>query len=223
MVLVDSFPKTDQNKVKRLPKKGVYDKVAIYKVVDEALVAHVGFSGEHGPVVIPMIYGRDGDKLYLHGSTASRFTKATKEDTAVCCTITLLDGLIFARSLFNHSMQYRSVMVFGQADEVTDEAEREHALRVITSHLLEGRWDDARSPSPAELKATRVIRVPIDSASMKASASPPDDEKADIVENKYWAGVVPMETTFGEPIPDPNHPPVADCPPGITNYSRSKQ
>ena len=208
------------NKVRRVPKKAIYEKDAIYQVLDEGLVAHVGIYGEDSPLVIPMVYGRDGDHLYLHGSIASRFTKTTKDDASVCCTVTLLDGLIFARSLFHHSMQYRSVMVFGQANEVTDEEERMHALRVITDHIAKDRWEESRPPNETEMKATRIIKVPIESASMKKGAKPPEDEKEDIEENKYWAGVIPVQRIFGEPIPDPNHPPSVPCPDNIKNYSR---
>ena len=216
----DSFEKTKLNKVKRIPKRGKYDKESIYSVLDEGLVCHVGFCTTDGPVVIPMAYGRDGDFLYLHGSTASRLTKANKYDAPICCTVTLLDGLVVARSVFHHSMQYRSVVVFGTANEVTDEEERGHALRLITNHIIRDRWEEARAPSPAELKATRVLKVEIDSASLKQNDGGPNDDQSDLDDNKYWAGVLPIERSFGTPQEDPNNAPSVPCPPNIQNYSR---
>mmetsp|Transcript_16101 Transcript_16101/g.20594 ORF Transcript_16101/g.20594 Transcript_16101/m.20594 type:complete len:223 (-) Transcript_16101:28-696(-) len=222
MSACDSFDKTSQNKVKRLPKKGKYDKESVYRVLDEGLVCHVGFCTDDGPIVIPMAYGRDADVIYLHGSTASRMTKANKTESPVCCTVTLLDGLVIARSLFNHSMAYRSVVVFGTANEVSEEEERNHALQVITDHIIPGRWEDARAPSPAELKATRVLKVSIESASLKESGLAPDDDKKDITDNAFWAGSIPIHTVFGEATPDQSTPPSVDCPANISSYQRGK-
>lgn len=219
-MIIDSFEKTSQNKVRRLPLRGKYDKESIYRVLDEGLVCHVGFTTTDGPFVIPMAYGRDGDNLYLHGSTASRLSKTNKFDAPVCCTVTLLDGLIIARSLFHHSMQYRSVVAFGIANEITDENERDHALKVITSHIIPNRWEDSRIPSPSELKATRILKVEIESASLKANDGGPGDDEPDIAENKYWAGVIPIQQTYGEPKEDEKHPPSVACPDNVKNYSR---
>ena len=216
----DCFPKTAQNKIRRLPKRGKYDKESVYKVLDEGLVCHVGFTTSDGPFVIPMVYGRDGDNLYLHGSIASRLTKTNKFDAPVCCTVTLLDGLVIARSLFHHSMQYRSVVAFGIANEITEEAELDHAVRVITNHIVKGRDQESRGVSPTEFKATRFLKVEIESASFKGNDGGPNDDDSDIEENKYWAGVIPVKQTFGEPIPDAVHPPSVECPSNIKNYSR---
>ena len=167
-----------------------------------------------------MAYGRDGDYLYLHGSIASRLTKTNKFDAPVCCTVTLLDGLVIARSLFNHSMQYRSVVIFGTANEITEASEIDRAIQVITNHIIPGRDQQSRCASPAELKATRFLKVEIESASLKLSENGPEDDASDIEENKYWAGVIPIKQTFGDPIPDQIHPPKEECPPNILNYKR---
>jgi nitroimidazol reductase NimA-like FMN-containing flavoprotein (pyridoxamine 5'-phosphate oxidase superfamily) len=164
MATHDRLPITDRTKVKRQPQKGHYDRALIHQILDEALVIHVGFIAHHQPFVIPMGFGRDGDRLYIHGATASRMMQNLQQGVEVCVTATLLDGLVIARSLFHHSMNYRSVVLFGRATLVEDEAEKAHALKVLSEHMVPGRWDQARPPSPPEVKATTVLAFPIQRA-----------------------------------------------------------
>ena len=195
------FPKTDRNKVKRIPKRGHYDKKTIYEILDSAFIAHVGFIVNGQPFVIPTAYGRDGDTIYIHGATTSRMLVNLKLGIPCCLTVTHLDGLVLARSTFHHSMNYRSAVVFGRAKEVEGE-EKMRALEVVTENILKGRWDEAREPNAKEMKATSVLKLEIDSASAKIRTGPPGDEKEDY-ELPIWAGVVPLNHTWGEPETDP--------------------
>ena len=210
-------PRTE---VRRLPERGVYDAEAINTILDEALICHVGFVADEGyPVVIPTIHARSGATLYLHGSPASRMLRTVKQGADVCVTVTLVDGLVLARSVFHHSMNYRSVVIFGQAREVTDAAEKLRALEVITEHVAHGRWADARHPNDKEFAGTSVVALEIDESSAKARTGPPGDDDEDY-DLPIWAGVVPVATTFGAPIPDPHLPDAIDPPGYVTDYRR---
>lgn len=195
------FPKTDRNRVKRIPKRGHYDQETIFKILDAGFICHIGFVVEGQPFVIPTSYGRDGDVIYLHGSSKSRMLSQLDEGIPVCLTVTHIDGLVLARSSFHHSMNYRSAVIFGKAKEVHGE-EKEWGLFLISENILKGRWDEARKPNEKEMKATSVLRLDIESASAKIRTGPPGDDKPDY-ELPIWAGVVPMALTYGQPEPDP--------------------
>ncbi len=197
-----SYPIDNTNKVKRIPKRGHYDKATIYEILDVGFLCHLGFSVKGQPYVIPTSYGRKGDKIYLHGATTSRMMVNLEEGIPVCLTVTHLDGLVLARSAFHHSMNYRSVVCFGTAKLIADTAEKEAALKIISDQILKGRWEESRLPIAKELKATTVLELTIDQASAKIRTGPPGDEKQDY-ELPIWAGVVPCEQVWGTPIPDP--------------------
>lgn len=192
---------TDRTALKRLPERGWHDREVIDAILDAASVCHVGIADEHGPVVIPTLFARDGDAIILHGSPASRLlrTAATQE---ICVTVTLTDGLVLARSAFHHSMNYRSVVMFGTPVEVTDDEEKRRALDVLVEHLVPGRNPSLRPMSRNELKGTKVLRLPIGAASAKVRTGGPVDDEADY-ELPIWAGVIPMRTTYGAPQTDP--------------------
>lgn len=198
---MESFEQTSRNKVKRIPKRGHYDRTTVHGILDDACVGHVGFSLEGQPFVIPTIYGRDGDTLYLHGATTSRMLVALQEGLPVCVTVTHIDGLVLARSAFHHSMNYRSVVVFGKARLVEGD-EKLRALKVISDQILPGRWEEVRGPNAKELKATSVLALEIEQASAKIRTGPPGDEKEDY-ELPIWAGVLPIKSVYGTPEEDP--------------------
>jgi nitroimidazol reductase NimA-like FMN-containing flavoprotein (pyridoxamine 5'-phosphate oxidase superfamily) len=197
----------------------VYDREAAYRILDEGFICHVGFSVDGQPFVIPTSYGRKDANLYIHGSAASRMLRQMKEGVAVCVTVTLLDGLVLARSVFNHSMNYRSVVVLGKATLVDDPEEKLEALRLLSEHILPGRWDDARQPNERDLKATSVLRVRIEEFSAKVRTGPPIDDEEDY-SFPTWAGVVPLEIKAGEPINDPKLNPLREVPTYAKNYVR---
>ena len=199
---MNTFPKTDRNKVKRLPKRGHYDAETIYAILDAGFICHVGFSVGGQPYVIPTGYGRDGDRIYIHGSAASRMLKNLDQGIPVCITVTHLDGLVLARSAFHHSMNYRSAVVFGTAILVEGEAEKNHALKVISDNILKGRWDEVRGPNAKELKGTMVLAIEIEEASAKIRTGPPGDDEPDY-ELPVWAGVLPIRQVYGAPVNDP--------------------
>lgn len=192
---------TDRTTVKRRRERGVYDREAVHAIIDEALVCHVGFVADGAPVVIPTIHGRSAGTLYLHGSVASRMLRALTGGVEACVTMTIVDGLVLARSAMHHSMNYRSVVVFGTAEAVTDPAEKLQALRVVTEHVAPGRWAEVRPPTDAELRQTLVLRLPLDEASAKIRAGGPVDDEQDHA-LPVWAGVVPLRLTPGPPVPD---------------------
>jgi len=196
----NSAPST-RTRLVREPQRGVYDHAAIEAILDEAFICHVGFVVDGQPFVIPTGFGRRGDHLYIHGSAASRMLRNLDQGIAVCVTVTLLDGLVLARSIFNHSMNYRSVVVLGTAVAVTDPDEKLEALRLLSEHILPGRWAESRFPNEKELKATTVLRLPLTECSAKVRMGPPIDDAEDY-EFQTWAGVIPLNTTPGEPIPD---------------------
>jgi uncharacterized protein len=210
---------TTRTRVVREPERGVYDREAAYRILDEGFICHVGFAVDGQPFVIPTSYGRKDASLYIHGSAASRMLRQMKDGVAVCVTVTLLDGLVLARSVFNHSMNYRSVVILGRATLVDDPEEKLTALRVLSEHILPGRWDDARQPNERELKATSVLRVPIEEFSAKVRTGPPIDDAEDYA-FPTWAGVLPLGMKVGEAISDPKLDPTRKVPVYAKNYSR---
>jgi uncharacterized protein len=186
----ESFTPSERTRVVREPQRGVYDRETIYKILDEGLVCHVGFSADGQPFVIPTLYARVGDSIYFHGSAAN-----------VCITVTLTDGIVLARSVFNHSMNYRSVVALGKATLVDTPQEKLEALRGFTEKILPKRWEDARQPNEKELKATSILRLPLTEASAKVRVGPPEDDAPDYA-LPVWAGVIPLRTVAGAPIRD---------------------
>jgi nitroimidazol reductase NimA-like FMN-containing flavoprotein (pyridoxamine 5'-phosphate oxidase superfamily) len=208
--------------VRRLPERASYDRSRIHAILDEALICHVGFVVEEEPFVIPMSYGRDEDSIYLHGSVGSRLLRAIRDGAPVCVTVTLLEGLVLARSIFHHSMNYRSVVIFGRAEAVEDPREKLRALKCLSEHLVPGRWSDARRPNERELRQTLVVRVPLEEASAKIRTGPPKDEPEDL-ELPVWAGVLPYRSHAGTPEPDPTLPPSVPAPSYVTEYRRPRE
>ncbi|MEL6129511.1 MAG: pyridoxamine 5'-phosphate oxidase family protein [Cyanobacteria bacterium J06628_4] len=194
--------KTVRTQVKRVPKRGHYDSETIYSILDAGLICHVGFAMEEQPFVIPTAYGRLDNRLFIHGSPASRMLKSLQQGIDVCVTVTLLDGLVLARSAMHHSMNYRSVVLFGTAELVSNREEKLKALYAFTEHVVPGRWAETRKPNEQELTATTVLALPIDEASAKIRTGPPVDDAADY-NLPYWAGVIPLRMQLGEPIVDP--------------------
>jgi len=213
---------TPRTRLVREAERGVYDRETAYRILDEGFLCHVGFVADGQPFVIPTSYGRKGDRLYIHGSAASRMLRQMKEGVPVCVTVTLLDGLVLARSIFNHSMNYRSVVILGKATPVDDPLEKVEALRLLSEHIIPGRWADARQPNERELKATLVTRVPIEEFSAKVRTGPPIDDEDDY-SFPTWAGVVPLETVSRPPINDPRLDPQYEAPPYAAHYVRAKQ
>ena len=212
---------SSRTRLVREPDRAVYDRAAAYKILDEGFICHVGFVVDGQPFVIPTGYGRVGDSLYIHGSAASRMLRRVDEGIAVCVTVTLLDGLVLARSIFNHSMNYRSVVILGTAVAVNDVKEKLEALRLLSEHILPGRWGESRRPNEKELKATLVMRLPIEEFSAKVRQGPPIDDEADYA-FPTWAGVIPLEVVAGRPINDPRLDPAREIPAYAENYSRKK-
>jgi nitroimidazol reductase NimA-like FMN-containing flavoprotein (pyridoxamine 5'-phosphate oxidase superfamily) len=213
---MDPILPTDRTTVRRLPARGSYDRALIHSIIDEAPVCHVGFVVDGRPFVIPTLHVRVGDRLYMHGSPGSRMLKAMAGGVEVCVTVTLVDGLVLARSAFHHSMNYRSVVVFGVAQAVDDAEEKTRFLHALSEHLVPGRWRDVRGPAPGELKATSVLSLPIDEASAKVRTGPPLDDEEDYA-LPAWAGVVPLSLKAGEPVPCPRLAPGIEVP----SYARS--
>jgi nitroimidazol reductase NimA-like FMN-containing flavoprotein (pyridoxamine 5'-phosphate oxidase superfamily) len=193
--------KTPRTKLRRLPKRGAHDRPTIDAILDEALISHVGFVHDGRPAVIPTLHARVGDDVLIHGSAASRMLRALADGVEACLTATLIDGLVLARSAFHHSLNYRSVVLYGNAHLLTDPAEKEAALEAFTERLVRGRWADVRWPTRKELKATSVLVLPIEEGSAKIRSGPPLDDDEDY-ELDTWAGVVPLSLQRGAPIPD---------------------
>jgi nitroimidazol reductase NimA-like FMN-containing flavoprotein (pyridoxamine 5'-phosphate oxidase superfamily) len=192
---------TKRTELRRIPDRGSHDGATINQILDAGFLAHVGFCLDGQPFVIPTLYGRDGERLYLHGSAASRMLRELETGVAACVTVTLVDGLVLSRSAFDHSMNYRSIVAFGTARKVVDPEQKVKSLRVISEHLIAGRWADVRGPSENELKATTVLEFSIEEASSKVRSGPPLDDESDYG-LPVWAGVLPLEIKSRLPIPD---------------------
>jgi len=215
------YTPTPRTRLVREAHRAVYDREAAYRILDEGFLCHVGFVADGQPFVIPTSYGRKDANLYIHGSAASRMLRQLKESLPVCITVTLLDGLVLARSVFNHSMNYRSVVVLGKATLVDDPDEKLAALRLLSEHILPGRWDDSRQPNASELKQTSVLRLPIEEFSAKVRVGPPIDDEEDY-SFSTWAGVIPLEMTAGVPIDDARLQPGQTVPEYARNYTRKR-
>src|SRR6185436_4589201 len=215
-----TIPRTKRTTLKRLSERGVYDREPINRILDEGFICHVGFSVEGQPFVIPTGYARAGDNIYIHGSQASRMLRNLEKGIDVCLTVTLVDGLVLARSAFNHSMNYRSVVVLGHAELVSEPQEKLAALRALSEHMIPGRWDDVRQPTQAEIAMTSVLRLPLNEASAKVRVGPPIDDDEDYALN-VWAGVVPLKLVAGEPISDPRLPDGVAVPGYASGYKRA--
>ena len=210
---------TSRTRVRRLPARGIYDRATIEGILDEGVVCHVGFVDDGRPVVIPTLYARVGDVVYIHGSAASRMLRTIGAGCHICLTVTLLDGLVLARSAFHHSANYRSVVVFGKARHVDDHAEKLAALEAFAEHAVPGRWVDVRPPSARELKATTVLALPLQEASAKVRTGPPTDEDEDYI-RETWAGVIPLRLAASAPQTDPRVQPGVTVPPYALHYKR---
>jgi len=216
---MSEFTPTERTQVKRLPKRGKYDAETVYKILDEAFVCHVGFAVDGQPFVIPTNFGRVGDMLYLHGSAASRMLRTLSQRIPVCVTVTLVDGLVLARSAFHHSVNYRSVLVLGTAKLVDDPAEKMEALRLFTEHIMRGRWDEIRWLNEQEMKGTTVLALPLEEVSAKVRVGGPVDDEEDY-SLPVWAGVLPLSQTTGAPVPDTRLKEGTPVPKCISEYSR---
>jgi nitroimidazol reductase NimA-like FMN-containing flavoprotein (pyridoxamine 5'-phosphate oxidase superfamily) len=215
----ETFEPTERTRVVREPHRGAYDSETIYAILDEGFVCHVGFSVEEQPYVIPTLYGRVGDAVYFHGSAASRMLRNLSGGIPVCLTVTLTDGFVLARSVFNHSMNYRSVVVLGQATLVNEPSQKRAALHAFTEKILPGRWNEARQPSEKELKATSILRLPLTEASAKIRVGPPQDDEDDYA-LRVWAGVVPLRLATGAPIRDERCDPSIPAPAYAQRHGR---
>lgn len=219
---MDNFQPTERTTLKRLPKRGEFDRQAVYNILDEAFICHVGFVVDHQPYVIPTGYARIADKLYIHGSAASRMLRSLAEGLEVCVTVTLLDGLVLARSAFHHSVNYRSVVVLGKALVVEDEAEKYRALEAFTNHIVPHRWAEVREPNEQELRATLVLALPLEEVSAKVRTGPPIDDEEDYA-IPVWAGVLPLQLATAAPIDDDRLVEGATPSAHILNYSRKPE
>jgi nitroimidazol reductase NimA-like FMN-containing flavoprotein (pyridoxamine 5'-phosphate oxidase superfamily) len=215
------FSQTERTTLKRLPKRAVYDREVVYGILDEGFICHVGFAVDERPFVIPTGYARVDDLLYIHGSQVSRMLRTLAQGVDVCVTVTLVDGLVLARSAFNHSMNYRSVVMFGRASVVEQSGAKLAALLAFSEHVIPGRWDEVRAPTVQELKATTVLSLPLVEVSAKVRSGPPIDDEEDYALN-VWAGVIPMKTVAGKPITDPRSPEGVEPPHYTLDYEREK-
>lgn len=218
---METFIPTQRTTLKRIPKRANYECETVYQILDEGLVCHVGFVVDGQPFVIPTAYGRVEDKLYIHGSPASRMLRSLQEGIPVCITVTLIDGLVLARSAFHHSMNYRSVVVFGTASIVSNPEEKLEALHAFTEHVVSGRWEEVRQPSRSELTGTLVLSLPLVEASAKVRTGPPSDDEADY-SIPVWAGEIPLRVVADAPIDDSRLQPGIVLPSYVKNYTRSK-
>jgi nitroimidazol reductase NimA-like FMN-containing flavoprotein (pyridoxamine 5'-phosphate oxidase superfamily) len=200
-IVPEMIPPTERTRVVREAHRGAYDRETIYKILDEGFVCHVGFAADSQPFVIPTLFARVSDAIYFHGSAASRMLRNVSEGIPVCVTVTLTDGFVLARSVFNHSMNYRSVVALGKAVLVSAPEEKLEALRAFTEKIIPGRWEDARQPNEKELKATSILRLPLTEVSAKIRSGPAEDDAPDYA-LPVWAGVIPLRLTPGAPIRD---------------------
>jgi nitroimidazol reductase NimA-like FMN-containing flavoprotein (pyridoxamine 5'-phosphate oxidase superfamily) len=210
---------TQKTKLGRRPERGSFDREVINRILDEGFICHIGFVVDGQPFVIPTGYGRRGDDVYFHGSAASRMLRNLSEGIPVCFTVTLVDSLVLARSIFHHSMNYRSVVVLGNATTVMEGDEKAEALRIISENIIRGRWNEVRKPTGAEMKATSVMKLPIHEASAKIRSGPPLDDQPDY-DLPIWAGILPLLTRAGEPVTDPAMRMEADIPESVRGYAR---
>lgn len=217
---MDKFTPTAKTTLKRLPERGDFDRQTVYQILDEALICHVGFAVDGQPVVIPTSYARIGDTFYIHGSAASRMLRAVSGGIAVCVTVTLMDGLVLARSAFHHSINYRSVVIFGNATLVEDEQGKLAALAALTEHIVPGRWAEVRPPTAQELKATTVLALPLIEVSAKVRTGDPKDDDEDLA-IPVWAGQLPLRLTPGEPVNDSLLSNGIELPDYVRNYKRA--
>lgn len=217
----DTITLTERTRLRRLPRRGAFDRETVYSILDEAFICHIGFTVDGQPYVIPTAFGRIGDDLYIHGSSASRMLRTLSGGVEMCFTTTLVDGLVVARSAFHHSINYRSVVVLGTGTPINDQEEKSRALEAITDHIVPGRWADVRWPTDLELKATSVLKLPIDEASAKIRTGPPIDDEEDY-ELNVWAGVLPLRMQHGDPVDDVRLKEGLTPPRNIVNYSREK-
>jgi len=218
-IVPEPVPPTERTRVVREPHRGVYDRQSIYKILDEAFVCHVGFSVEGQPYVIPTLFARVGDALYFHGSAASRMLRNLSEGISVCVTVTLVDGFVLARSVFNHSMNYRSVVALGNATRVDAPQEKYEALHAFTEKILPGRWNEARQPNEKELKATSILRLSLTEVSAKVRTGPPMDDDPDY-SIPVWAGVIPTHISFDAPVRDEKCDLAIPTPANVAHYRR---
>ena len=212
---------TPRTTLKRLPQRGHYDREQINQILDEGFICHVGFVVDGQPFVIPTGYARVRDSLIIHGSQASRMLRTLEQGIEVCVTVTLIDGLVLARSAFNHSMNYRSVVVLGRAKTVNDPEEKRATLRALSEHMIPGRWDDVRQPYERELQQTTVLSVPLNEASAKVRTGPPLDDEEDY-SLTVWAGVIPLSLIAAEPVDDPRMGTKTQVPQYAVEYARSR-
>ena len=220
--VMKQLPRTERTTLRRLPKRGSFDREVLNAILDEGFVCHVGFIAEDKPVVIPTGYARVDDKLIIHGSRASRMLCALGKEIDVCVTVTLIDGLVLARSAFHHSMNYRSVVVFGRASTIETRTEKLAALRALSEHMIPGRWDEVRQPNEAELRQTTVLSVPLREASAKIRSGPPIDDDEDY-NLPIWAGVIPLQLVTERPIADERVAANIPVPGYATDYGRTSQ
>jgi nitroimidazol reductase NimA-like FMN-containing flavoprotein (pyridoxamine 5'-phosphate oxidase superfamily) len=216
------FQQTTRNRVRRHPERGAYDKKSIYQIIDEALICHVAFIKDDEPYVIPTLHARHDDWILLHGASSSRLMRHVESGRRVTLAFALVDGLVLARSVFSHSINYRSVVLFGQGQKVASDADKMAALELFTERIMPGRWADARPPTPRELKATSVARIPIELASAKVRQGPPADDEEDLA-LPVWAGVVPIQQRAGNPLPDPQQADDVPVPDYVRRYVQDRQ
>jgi uncharacterized protein len=217
--VTESFTPTERTRVVREPHRGAYDRETIYKILDEGFVCHVGFVTLGQPFVIPTLYARVGDAIYFHGSAASRMLRGAAASVPVCITVTLADGLVLARSIFNHSMNYRSVVALGKATLVDAATEKREALHAFTERIVPGRWEDTRQPNEKELKATSILKLPLTEVSAKIRSGPVQDDEEDYA-LPVWAGIVPLHLQAEAPIRDERCDPTIPTPAYAANYKR---
>jgi nitroimidazol reductase NimA-like FMN-containing flavoprotein (pyridoxamine 5'-phosphate oxidase superfamily) len=215
------FTRTDRNRIKRLPKRGLYDRQTIHRILDEALICHVGFVEKGQPYVIPTNFARVEDRIILHGAKASRLLKHVEAGHPICVEATIVDGLVLARSVFHHSVNYRSVVIFGKGCLIEDQQEKLTALQAVTEHLIPGRWQEARLPNRKELNATSVVSIHIDEASAKVRMGPPIDEQEDY-SLPVWAGVLPLQEMPLAPVRDEHQSEELLLPKYVSQYSRKE-
>jgi len=218
--MMNNFVPTERTTLRRLPKRGVFERADVYQILDEGFICHVGFIAEGKPVVIPTSYWRVEDDLYIHGSAASRMLTSLEDGLDVCVTVTLVDGLVLARSAFHHSINYRSVVAFGRAQIVADADEKLRLVEYFTNHIIPGRWNEVRPPNDAELRATLVLKLPLSEVSAKVRTGPPIDDEEDYI-LPIWAGVLPLRLIADSPVADDRVPNEVSTPDYAIKYSRN--